>query len=1063
MKRFNPVIGAVCVLLIFVVAQNSMAVEKVSRQEETGWLRWVIPLPKKISISGKVEVPAKEVKITVRRGASDTEKTAADQLSALFKEKSNTIDGQAFDAGGKGKAFEILIGVCDARGKIEDVTVPGAADLAGLPNSEQAYRIHPVNDTQLVLTALDERGVYYAAQTLCQLLEDKFSDGKVTIPLVSVTDWPDMEQRGEWGGLSWFPPDEIEWLARHKMNMVVYHVGFHIGEDGRGEAPNMHPERIAAARRKALDMVPIITHYSTLGEFTNLFEVYPHLNKGKAEPEGKVVRDLGEADVKTVPCPSEPRMVEVLADVMCAMAKAGAIEIDCWLTEGRGFQCPCEKCLAEGENMHYALETRAYINAWRLAQKQYPKLFARILLTQGTYRTNDKVLAEVPPGVGVVFYASSWTYNSLRAPMIYPLLEEFAAKGGWLGVVPQLTASFGAVTPWTGPQFIRYRMNEFVDKKLKCLNGYAVYSNRLYDFNVTAAAEWSWNAKGRDEREFATAYATRRGISDPDAFAEWAMLLGPVGWDFYGAAMYDFNASGKLVNMVAARTGPGLGKKGMFEYFPTTEHFDKDLAACDKAMKIAERLGKPGMIAETRVIQGYVSMMKAIAFITTQIAAVADKPTWDERVELQNALTRLGVAGLETIDGLEAWERSLGLDLMTRVYGRYAITKAAVSRNVYGISDALRPFGIRGFESSYFRKKVGAWKSKDFKAKTKIRKTWDVTDHVRVAGIYEVTFKNASHFLLDMTRAALATAPAEQPEQLTELSVDAHQGRTAYRSNKAHVYTLTLDRLDPGRRYFLVADIEGHPAELQGGRMKHCKGGVWMRAVRPADADPQSLADVVLPLTDAEWALATLPQFTGKGLRVGVVQKGYGSTEILNYLQTVDGIDAQPLTSPNKAMIDACEVVVLPILPRDDQGQRMSGSLMDTFRNYVRGGGGLIITAALSKMGLRRYPDICKFKNHGGGHDFAPWMVVDEHPLTQGIEMNTELPGTGFCVEYELGAQGVAVAISAQSRDPVVVVGEFGKGRLVACGLDLRLKGNSTQSAKAALLKNAVKWCAGKQ
>ena len=140
-----------------------------------------------------------------------------------------------------------------------------------------------------------------------------------------------------------------------------------------------------------------------------------------------------------------------------------------------------------------------------------------------------------------------------------------------------------------------------------------------------------------------------------------------------------------------------------------------------------------------------------------------------------------------------------------------------------------------------------------------------------------------------------------------------------------------------------------------------------MRAVRPADADPQSLADVVLPLTDAEWALATLPQFTGKGLRVGVVQKGYGSTEILNYLQTVDGIDAQPLTSPNKAMIDACEVVVLPILPRDDQGQRMSGSLMDTFRNYVRGGGGLIITAALSKMGLRRYPDICKFKNHGGG------------------------------------------------------------------------------------------------
>ena len=308
MKRFNSVIGPVCTLLVLAVTQNAIAAEKVSTQEEAAWLRWVIPLPKQISISGKVVVPATKVKITVRRGASDTEKTAAAQLSALFKEKSNTIDGQAFDAGGKGKAFEILIGVCDARGKIEDVTVPGAADLAGLPNSEQAYCIHPVNDTQLVLTALDERGVYYAAQTLCQLLEDKFSDGKVTIPLVSVTDWPDMAQRGEWGGISWFPPDEMEWMARHKMNMVVYNVGFRIGEDGRGEVTDIYPERIASARRHAFKLVPFITHYSILGEYTNLFEVYPHLNKGKVKFKGKVVRDLGEADVKTVPCPSEPRL-----------------------------------------------------------------------------------------------------------------------------------------------------------------------------------------------------------------------------------------------------------------------------------------------------------------------------------------------------------------------------------------------------------------------------------------------------------------------------------------------------------------------------------------------------------------------------------------------------------------------------------------------------------------------------------------------------------------------------------------------------------------------------------
>jgi|GEM_PF-313054 len=1054
MKSTKLIVGFICTVLVPATAQSAMAVENVSTQEQSQWLRWVIPLPKKIRINRKVELPASEVKITLRQSAGEMEKTAADQLIALLREKGG--------ADGNGEAFEILIGVCDAGGKIGDVTLTDTTELSNLPNRDQAYLIRPVGQNRLVLTALHERGVFYAAQTLRQLLErgGESENGTVTIPLVSVTDWPDMAQRGEAGAITWFPPEEIKWMARHKMNMAVYHVGYRILEDGHGDVTKLYPERIASARRHAFEMVPYITHYSILGEYTNLFEVYPHLNKGKTKVDGQVVMDLGERDLKTVPCPSEPKMAEVLADFMCAMAKAGAKEVDCWLTEGRRYQCRCDKCLGAGENMHYALEARAYVNGWRIARKQYPKLFVRIVLTQGTYTSNDKVLAEVPQDVGVIFYASWATYNSLQKPMIYPLLEDFAAKGRWLGVVPQLTSSFGAVTPWTAPQFIRYRMNEFVDKKLECLCGYAVYSNRLYDFNVTAAAEWSWNARGRDEREFSAAYATRRGISDPAAFAEWAVLLGPVGWDFYGAAMYDFNHGAILSNMVAARLDPGLGKKGMFEYFPTMQRFDEDLTVCEKALKIAERLGEPAMIAETRVIQGYVRMMKEAAFITTQVSTVAT-PTYDQRVDVQNALTRLGSAGIETIDGLERWIRSLP-DLEFYNQGkknRYKKTLAAVSKTVYGISDALAPFGIRSFASSYFSKKVGVWKSQDFADKAKVTKTWDVTDQVLVTGVYEVTFKNASHYSLDIFRAVLASAPADKPDQLTELSVDTHKGITRYRTNKAHIYTLTLDRHDPGLRYFLVADIEGHAAQRLSGKMKYCKGDVWMRALRPKDWVPGSVAAKQLPLTDDEMVETTMPKFTGKGLRVGVVQAGYGSIEILNYLQTVDGMDVQPLSSPNKAMIDACQTVVLPILKRDKQGRRMSDALMDTYRDYVRGGGGLIITAALGEMGLTRYPDICKFKNHSGDYDFVPWLVVDEHPMAQGIKMNKELPGTGFSVEYELGPKGVAVARAAPSGDPVVVVGEVDKGRVVICGLDLRLKGKAAEETKKTLLRNAINWC----
>jgi len=142
-------------MMLLIDASRAMALSvNVSESEQAQWLRWVIPLPKEITISKKIELPAGDVKINLRQGAGEIEKTAADQLVALFKEKGN--------ADGNGEAFEILVGICDSGGKVEDVAVADAADLRNLPNWEQAYCIRPVGDNRLVLTALDERGVYYA-------------------------------------------------------------------------------------------------------------------------------------------------------------------------------------------------------------------------------------------------------------------------------------------------------------------------------------------------------------------------------------------------------------------------------------------------------------------------------------------------------------------------------------------------------------------------------------------------------------------------------------------------------------------------------------------------------------------------------------------------------------------------------------------------------------------------------------------------------------------------------------------------------------------------------------
>ena len=77
-----------------------------------------------------------------------------------------------------------------------------AERLAKLPNSEQAYLIEPLGDDKLVLAALSPKGVYYAAQTMRQLLSRQIGHEAVSVPLATVTDWPDMARAADCGMLA---------------------------------------------------------------------------------------------------------------------------------------------------------------------------------------------------------------------------------------------------------------------------------------------------------------------------------------------------------------------------------------------------------------------------------------------------------------------------------------------------------------------------------------------------------------------------------------------------------------------------------------------------------------------------------------------------------------------------------------------------------------------------------------------------------------------------------------------------------------------------------------------
>jgi hypothetical protein len=641
---------------------------QVGEEEERTWLNWLIPLPKEIGIGGKVELSA--VQVRLRPGAGELEAYAA----SLLKEQMG---------GSEAAEFEILVGLFDEEGRVGKWALPEIREqLLGLPNREQAYAIWPVGEEGMVLAALREEGVWNGAQTLLQLLERNGGAEEGMLPLARVVDWPDLAQRGLWDDT--FSGEQIEWMAAHKLNRIDCHTRLKVNEEGRGTVERLPAKRAqeidgmdfpAFCRLRGMRYVPIISHLSHLRR-TGIYDVLPELKGKGAAAEGRFI----------APCAAQLQFAEILEDWMRGLAdRANIEEIAVWLGEEID-QCECDVCRVEGQHL---MEARAIVAAYREVEKDYPELRLWVLLSQGSYASNGRILDELPAEVGAIYYHGIKTYDSSREPMIYYRLREEAARGREVGVCPQLTVSWAVVCPWSGPQFARARMVEFVDKGLSLMSGYATPDIDLYAFNVAAAAEWGWNAHGRDEREFALAWATRKGVRDPTAAAEWAVSLGRVSWNVYGSLVpYHFIRQwGEAVRAVENRVRPIPGE-GMFRYFASREQFERDLEICARGLKLARGLGEPELIEESLVVEGYVRMVRALYDIGESVWR-KDVPLPVDR--LREQLVELNAACRQTNDALQRWEGLFGEDAGG---GRFDGTLKMAEEAVAAIGAALADMGV---------------------------------------------------------------------------------------------------------------------------------------------------------------------------------------------------------------------------------------------------------------------------------------------------------------------------------------------------------------------------------
>lgn len=813
----SPVLSLATILVV--AAPGMWAAEAqsqpVGKEADARWTRWVLPLPHEITVAREVAGTADQVAITLRADAGPLEKTAADELADVLTRQAGT----KISVGGKGggaSAIEIVLGVCDKDGKLAGREIPGAARLFALPHVEQAYRIAPLGERTLALVAAQPTGLYYAAKTLKQLIESTTSSaegqpaapGRVTIPMADVTDWPDLAERGLWGGNA---EEDIEWMADRKMNHLESHAHVTVGADGRGVA-TISERLLADAKRHAINVVPIITHLEQLSS-----EVFARC------PELKAVGDYAtwrRTDPHASPvCFAHPKAEELITDwLVCLGRYADVRDVIVWLSE-ENVSCQCEKCKDVDP---FAQQTQVIVRAWEAAKRTRPDLRLRILLTQGSYASNEQVLAAAPRTVGITYYDGRYTYDSSRKPMIYPLLEKYAAEGGWLGCYPQLTASWRIVCPWTGPQFIKARMCEFTNKRLQSLVGYATPSNRFYEFNVSAAAEWSWNAGGRSERDFAVAWATRQGIGHPEKFADWCTLLGPVGWDVHGGNAMLFWIYNGVSDLFKQEKSQLIS--GMFSYFPTPESFDADLAICDRAMTLATELQSPAAVAETRVTRGLVAMLKGL-YLLAHVTAADEKMTADERSQAAEALALTDRASQETRSGLLAWATAVAPELVPPrgFTSRFADTLQCLDRVVGEASDEAVKLGIPDAGRAFRIRTIGEWKINDFGSGLSQRKTWAANEFLSGPGRYEVRFhRDSRDYNVKIKQVQIVSIPAINTTQETEIGSDRHEGVAG--DQPKNNYELKVEAYDPNLSWAVAVDFVGIPADHPGretGRVGH--------------------------------------------------------------------------------------------------------------------------------------------------------------------------------------------------------------------------------------------------
>lgn len=637
------------------------------------WKNYLLPLPKEIIIHKQVQINPSEIAIHNESDHDEQSKQATKELRKVFAERSNCVP--------KGDSFTIKLALPNKKDRIEDTDVD-VSDLRELPNMEQAYKILPIADNCLIITAIKSIGLFYGACTIKQLLSATMCPRSVTIPIVNIRDWPDISERGLWNF-----PDEAEWipwLASKKMNygkMASTHLA--PVERNKKNSATIDRELMIESQKYGFNYSPFILHLNFLHSL-GIYQAYPELaGKGDSSLTGRYFAHK-DGNQHRAPCASQAVLVDIIEEWMTSIAKQDGFDISCWLSERPG-QCECLDCTMIGQ---FVLEARAFVTAWKRVKKVFPKLEIRLFLSTTTLERDYRVLHETPAEVKIERACAMGLERVTHKPrdlFLNSLYDHYASNGRWIASYDVPIGVNGDVdTPeFKLPAKSAHRVQDYVKQlyQRKYNGAYGMIAwhtlaKETDNFNISALAEWSWNTNGRSVREFSIAWATHQKIENTSLFADWSEIVGNLAFDVYDSDFPIAYSQGKIIDLIKERKRPYLGE-GIFRYYESKKSFENKRVAFKRAQILAAEL-PPNYILETNIIGTYLDLAESIWHIA-EILATNNLDQKKDQKEIQKWLKKLSLNGEKNINAIRVWRTSLGPEPWhNRVYDTITSTQQTV-------------------------------------------------------------------------------------------------------------------------------------------------------------------------------------------------------------------------------------------------------------------------------------------------------------------------------------------------------------------------------------------------